>query len=406
MTEDTLYDQVHRWTYHGGSVELTGSRRRQWDHACLNLRIALRQAKRFQLDADFTREAVRKSAVQPPRMLSYCHLANLPFEKIWLEYPMNARIDAQFAEGSGPDRQGEERGPAAFLIERIEADRPDRYRITNFGYHTPADGGPDRMDPDSPACSAAYVVDLSGLLPYLTDKEAFKGSLSPAWGLPSQQPSGRLKDVEDRLRGWGWGYGSMDPSGRLAVAISSELTRRGGVCLEGRFFALLVEEAIWLDHTSSTDKFGQSILDYFSYDVREGRGTLCFIMTMLAMINVCPVTYVHKPAQGSLRHRLRNIPYLDSHVVTIRAGRRRIETVVDKAFRSGIARHNKRHGVRGHWALAEYGHGGRACLHLPVEREDNHALCGSCGRLIVWRENYERGDASLGYVNHTYEVTR
>ena len=402
-----LFDEVHAWTYDGGSLPFSGPRKRMWDSAALDLRIALRQARRFTFDDAFTRAVVARSTVQAPRMLANCHLANLPFDRVWIEYNMNARIDAQHTQGTGPPRDGEDRGPAAFLIERHRASNPAMFRISQTGYHTPADGSPNSLDPDCAMGPCAYVVDLSGMLPYLaSDADFGKAHEFGALGGPSL-PHGdeRTREVENKMRAMGWGYFHQDDDGNLAYATTEELTRRGGVCLEGRFFRIIVEEALARDMRAGNDGNSSRMIEAFARDVIEGRGNLRFVITALAMMNVCPVTYVHREAKGFQRRRLRNIPYLDSHTITINCGSKRIEHVVDRAFRDHeLAQKRKRHEVRGHWALAEYGKGGRACVHEPAERDGDYAVCGRCERLIHWRDHYERGDASLGYVHHDYEV--
>jgi hypothetical protein len=341
-------------------------------------------------------------------MLSLCHLANLPFDRVWLEYNMNARLDAQAELSTGDPRGNEDRGPAGFLIERHSADNPAMFRISHSGYKTDkvfsVNGGDfeyvNTLDPDCPIAPCGYVVDLTGMLPYLAGHEGNRDIL------PSPPTvTERTREIEDKLRAMGWGYFVETDDGKLVYATNEELTRRGGVCLEGRFFRIITEEAIARDGRGKSNINSQRTIDAFTNDIIEGRGNLRFVITALAMMNVCPITYAHREAKGFLRKRLRNIPYLDSHVITISCGNKRIQHVVDHAFRDHeLAEKRKRHEVRGHWALAEYRKGGRACVHEPAERDGDYAVCGKCERLIHWRDHYERGDAALGYVHHDYEV--
>lgn len=407
-----LFDEVHEWTHHGGTLEFSGPRRKAWESSCIDLRMTLRRARRFTLDDAFTREVVRRATVQAPKMLSLCHLANLPFDRVWLEYNMNARIDGQLAMGTGPERHGEERGPAAFLIERHNPANPAMYRISHYGYHLDERDGVNRLDQGSPCGPCGYVVDLEGMLPYLAghpnEPRGVYGDRLPT--IPKELPTARVREVEDKMRAMGWGYFREAHDGTLEYMTIEALTRRGGVCIEGRFFSIVTEEGIVRDsrRRDGRDRNSNSLLNHFANDVMEGRGNLRFVMAALATMNVAPVTYIHREAKGFYRKRLRNIPYLDSHTVTIHCGRKRIETIVDHAFREHeLAQRRKRHEVRGHWALAEYAPRGRrtvACVHEPAERDGDYAICGKCERLIHWRDHFERGDASLGFVQHDYEV--
>lgn len=354
---------------------------------------------------DFTRLAVSRSSVHAPKMLGLCHLANLPFDKVWIEYNMNVRLDAQNDQvhnqqltGYYP-RNGEDRGLGGFLFERIDPANPGLYHVSNVLYATFQDGS-NRLDVDGmPISPASYLVDLSGMLPYLTKAD---GRLRK-YGLPDPyriMDGQRAQLVEDAMRATAWGYGTRDEDGSFLAAASEELLRRGAVCLEKRFYDIFNDECIAIGERAikrSVDMFYDSMV--------QGRGDLRFIMAILALINVCPITYMPVTAEGSYRVKLRNVPYLDSHVITIHAGRKRIERLVDKAFED--ARKHKRHEVRGHWALAEYSPRGArtpACVHEPVERDDDYALCGKCQRLIHWKDHFERGDAALGWVQHDYDV--
>ena len=389
----TLYDEIHAWTYGDAArhLKLTKHGLREYEHNMLGLRMALRQAKRFVLDKAFVRAAVYRSRVPQPKMLNLLMLANLPFEKIWIEYDNNARLDMQVEMGIGAGRLDDDHGPAGFLIERRNPDNPGAYNISHSGYVTRTAGGtpvhPPVLDPFSPLAPTGMVVDVSGMLPYLAPRE-----------------NDRLRHTETKLRGLGWGYTQptdemVEGVPGLIINTGEELTRRGGICLEWRFFDVLSRSMVELDD-DACDHLGR----HFAMDAYEARGNLRLVTAILAMINTCPIEYKHRAAHGHYRARLRNVPYLDSHTITIRAGNKKVAWVVDQAIRTALGRHNRRHPVRGHWALAEYGHGGRACAHEPVERDGHYAICGKCEKLLIWRDHYERGDASLGYVQHDYEV--
>jgi hypothetical protein len=187
----------------------------------------------------------------------------------------------------------------------------------------------------------------------------------------------------------------------IVFKATEELCRRGIGLPEKRFFEPLLHWAQYATEDAVKDK----VVRLLGNSLFEGRGDLRFICTMLAMLNHVPTTYVHRPAKGNYRARLRNIPYLDNRLLTIHCGRRQIVNVVDHAMKGAIgARHHKRHEVRGFWRDVEYGKALRGCQHEPIERDGDYCLCRKCGHLLRWIDHHERGDATLGWVRHDYNV--
>lgn len=400
---DKLFDLVHAWTYTGCPPAIRKGAgnvfRRHWEKQQLDLRLAMRSAKRFTFNDDFTRAVVHAANVGPEKILNMCHLANLPFDKMWVEYEAMARAQAQFDEGTAPFPGEGWDGRGGMLLERGSSNSPSTFKVTTFGL--PA--VPGKHMAETPCSAVCYVLDVEGTMPlYASDSPEFDefGSRDA------------MHQYEDTIRAAGWGYhlsvrGSdgdrlfdslLDPNS-LGFACTTELHRRAAIIAEPRFFRGLMMLA------GDDDAHAARVQTAFHKDILDDRGNLRFIVAMLAMINVCPVEYRHRQPKGYFRHRLRNVPYLSDAEITIVTGRKRIQNVVDHAIKDAIfQRHKKRHEVRGHWALAEYGKGGRACIHEPTERDGAYAMCGKCNHLIVWKEHHERGDASLGYVQHHYTV--
>jgi hypothetical protein len=384
---DTLFDRVHAWTHYGKPpVKLTPHWQRDWNANLFNCRMALRQAKRFVLDDAFVAQVVRKAASQPTKMINLCHLANLPFDRVWIEFSNNARVDAQFELGTSREgRKGKDCGTAAFLLERHKPDQPGTYLVSHAG-----DNGQEDFD-STPIGPAAYGIDVGGLAMVKT----FGGMCA------AEFYKNESYVTQHKVNGFGWGYFTPQSDGKLAFAVTEELERRGITTVEPRFFGPLIGTARDLDSDTKFD----AALRYFNDDLIEGRGNLRFIVALLAMLDTCPIEYRHRAAKGYKRMRLRNVSYLDSHELTIHCGRRRIVNVVDESIKERLGGwHNARHSVRGFWRNAEYGVGLRGCLHEAVERDGNYALCGKCQRLLVWVDHHQRGDAALGYVSHDYRV--
>ena len=136
-----------------------------------------------------------------------------------------------------------------------------------------------------------------------------------------------------------------------------------------------------------------------------GSGNIGSTMTTaFAMVNNVPTRYIPAKSTGPQSVRGRNIPFLDNNTITIYTGKaRNLRHYVERLF--AIAR-RRRHSVRGFWRNVEYGKAKVACEHVPIERDGAYALCGKCEALIRWIDHHERGDATLGYVDHSYEVTK
>jgi len=130
----------------------------------------------------------------------------------------------------------------------------------------------------------------------------------------------------------------------------------------------------------------------------EQRGDLRFVVAALALLNHTPVIYKpHKPrgrmlASGTTR------PFIESRIVTINVPqtRKRLKLIDDALRAAHHYQRRKRHAVRGHWRVAEKSHGDRwAPFFDPFEERM---------RWRIWIADHERGDASLGWVDHTYGV--
>jgi hypothetical protein len=62
--------------------------------------------------------------------------------------------------------------------------------------------------------------------------------------------------------------------------------------------------------------------------------------------------------------------------------------------------------VSGHWRIIERGKPlpPYFCHHEPEMVDKGLAICARCEMLIRWIPQHERGDASKGWVDHTYRV--
>jgi hypothetical protein len=93
------------------------------------------------------------------------------------------------------------------------------------------------------------------------------------------------------------------------------------------------------------------------------------------------------------------------HTVTLHLKRDMAMQKVIEALHS-TGRHNRLHDVRGHWCQTrnpKY----RGCDHdfQPVDINHYECIRPGCKAKRWWKKNHPRGDASLGKVDKTYEVT-
>lgn len=378
----TLADMVHAWTYNVAAPVKSPWLQRRFEDGALEIRIALRKARRFTLDDAFVREIVRRaSTTSPDKMLQVSDLANLPFDSVFIEYSNTMRLQTQRAMGTMRHEsviEDEDRGTAGWLIERRRPEEPGLWKATYFSFadkHSYA-------KQDWVIGAGEYIVDLTG-------------------SRPDYRREGMTDSIVEVTSGYPWGYAVETGPNRddFVFAATDELIRRGIGLPEQRFMGPLMQ---WGLHEG--DDFKDGIMRLYANSMYEGRGDLRFIVTMLSMLNHVPTTYVHRPAKGHYRARLRNVPYLDNRLLTIHCGKRRILNVVDHAMKEALgARHNKRHEVRGFWRDVEYGKA-QGCAHLPIERDGDYCLCERCGHLLRWIDHHERGDATLGWVRHDYNV--
>lgn len=146
-----------------------------------------------------------------------------------------------------------------------------------------------------------------------------------------------------------------------------------------------------------------AIASYVRTASQEQIGELRYLITALALLNEVPVRFVPFKPSGHIRAGGRLKPYMASSIVTLEvpATRRRIRDLREHLKHSGKeAMSKRRHEVRGHWRHADK---------LPMmhpERWERFEDREGRLRWRTWIPNHARGDASLGWVRQSYEVTR
>lgn len=145
----------------------------------------------------------------------------------------------------------------------------------------------------------------------------------------------------------------------------------------------------------NTAKVVRTMLNYGAGDVRN-------MWAALLWLNRPAHTIISNQPAGRRFFRGKSIAYKASHTVEIDLHKMRS---LRRAFTlSGERLSPRRHKVRGFFA---HKHGSTGCSHdwplLPDE--DMHWVCKRCSRVRWWVKDYVRGDATRGWVDHSYEVT-
>ena len=138
----------------------------------------------------------------------------------------------------------------------------------------------------------------------------------------------------------------------------------------------------------------------------DERLTLRLIIAFLSAINALPYgTKRIEPGPGHHTVGMNRLPFFGSSTITFTIPRENHVVYASKALtKAAGALRRRRHAVIGHWRVIERGKRELVCRHLPVEVKDNVGHCSCCGLTVRWIKAHERGDASVGIVEHNYRA--
>jgi hypothetical protein len=136
----------------------------------------------------------------------------------------------------------------------------------------------------------------------------------------------------------------------------------------------------------------------------EFAGELRYALALLAAINDVPIGIKHVEASKGYMARGRYRKYLDHSVISIVLPKGRDPRKVAMQ----VVEHSRRraHQVRGHWREDFRFPLSSQCTHdFHDDAEDaSHQVCKHCHGRKIWITEHQRGDASLGFVQHSYRV--
>lgn len=149
----------------------------------------------------------------------------------------------------------------------------------------------------------------------------------------------------------------------------------------------------------------EEILPAYSELLTEWSGVVRRVWAFLATINDMPTTYgTVRQTKGFLaRGKIRK--FLDHSTITLNIPARKDARVLARQL-IAIA-HRKRHPVRAHWREDWRYPPAKQCKHLWEIMDDkaDRIECSLCHGRETYIHKHERGDATLGFVTHSYHVT-
>jgi hypothetical protein len=241
--------------------------------------------------------------------------------------------------------------------------------------------------------AVAYVFDPEG-----DDKSPLRGShlwKSPTLSLRSGLPAGLVGETPVDHELLVTGMLNIDDDGVITCPDS----------VVGR--VAVIAEPLYDAHVE-TARNAEGLNKLISTKTDEGHHQFARLITMLAVINGLPHDVrLRTSAPGKRTVGMHQLPYLSWSTISIAIPPEdqliTARKLLDKAGRE--VRRLRRHTVRGHWRVVDRKPVTRLCRHMPTMVEKSEAVCERCERLIRWIDAHERGDETLGVVDHAYEVT-
>jgi hypothetical protein len=352
-----------------------------------------RRAVPFNLD-DAATELVTELAMKPERLGLYRQLARLPYEVVWIELNHQAQVAAQLAHGSPREawKLGEEGRRVGYLIERLTE---TRWRCTYWAQTdiTQANMADWRQIVDDKTLEVGDMAVDTFSIAFIVDTEGTTVGYRTQVTDPSLHHAAQAMADDGNLGGIAWGIAS-EVDGRHRPSLHPKDFMTATVDLPPDWELGVLKKA-------ARPHERRELMERL---MREGtsqlQGLLRHVCATLATINQAPMSVIESaPQTGSFRADGRLRPFKVNRTVAIRVpGRRNTVKKVLKLF-TGAKRRMARHQVRGFWRTTQLKERpGERWVWMMSPRYNEY-------RWHIWVNEFERGDAALGWVSHDYEVT-
>lgn len=367
------------------------------------LRDKLRNARRFYVDEDVTRAATRLGVQHPSVLMEMLRRARPPFQKIWIEWPLAAQI-----EEAGQDIADDAPVRTGCFVEHIGQEEPI-FLVT-------AIGAPPANEPRSNTISVSQAAVLYHLqspiatAPRLVEMESQLGGLA---GLPQDLMARSL-------------IGSAYAGRNYDDATEEEIQLRFEQCDRLSSYAAWILNPMlrkWHTNVLATDMYGgkrfrmvgepgrtvtaiEALRSTVQTSILEHAGMWRFVIALLALINNQEYTETESYRAGKSQLISGHVvPYLEHLLVKLKLPRRVTEERVLRDLTDAMGFATRRHEVMGHFRQSRK-RGDPDCDHAYIDVTPTRCRCTICGHSIWWVDEYERGNAALGYVIKDRLVTR
>lgn len=406
-----LYDEIHRWSFgtpkdaFDGTV--LGFNSKDGEKLLLNYRMHLRQAQRFYINDDFLNLALDMSR-DITQIKRWVNLARLPYDKIWIEF--DARTKVMNSQRAGtlnlttdienvPQRLGmlfqtlnEDSGAWAMTVFSALNNKVSIHPLCYF--LAPEGPSMDVMRPPKP-------WDVCGLGP---------------WGGPPTDTAQAIEnaahmalsdDFQNTFAHAGL-TGARITESEAKIAKIPEFENRIQIAQEPLWMVQFRKAAIEIKSQENYDRLHETMRHSATNALIEESGLVRVMITILSLMNAAPnVKHYYAPATGHRMKRGKFIPYMDHNEIVLKLPKIKpipvIIRTLDKA--SADRRKNRAHMVRGHFRIVEHGKPQPVrCKHEPTLVENGVGYCLKCEQKIKWIAAHQRGDASVGWVQHDYSV--
>ena len=353
----------------------------------------LRRARPYTLDDDAV-ELITVLASGPTineKLGLYRSLARLPFDTIWIELNYNARYNARVNLGTSegekpkdtPDRMG-------WLMERVSetvwrATTIIRYTpdglsaVEERDRHTiiPRDFSGRQVD----TYAVTHVVSTEGKLQF---HSFARDPVLRQAVMEMNEPNEKYPNGEDSgcsiVQAVAWGFGEVSPTGKRLIGLPSHLIGANAVDLPPSY-EMILERVSKGVPSVKRERLKKHMLE----GSVELQGDLRFLCAALATINEVPTVINEVRQPGNMRVGGAMKPFMINRVVSIGIPKTRGRVRKVMGMLRLAEKRMRAHEVGGHWKTVYSGPG-----RTVAERR--------------WINDYQRGDASLGFVRQEREV--